>query len=82
MKSENKQHLKEIVSAFLLLGITATAAMLWGQHGLFGIMWLYFVTLTVILLRRKEDRRFGILWGLFTLTVLILYICELILSSE
>jgi asparagine N-glycosylation enzyme membrane subunit Stt3 len=82
MKAENKQALKEIVSAFLLLGITCTAAMLWGQHGLFGIMWLYFVTLTVICLRRKEDRRFGILWGLFTLTVLILYVCELILSSE
>ena len=80
MNSKTKQYLKEIVSTILLCGITAGAAMLWGEHGLAGIMWLYFVTLTVICLRKKQDRWFGFLWGTFTITIAILYICELILS--
>lgn len=66
--------LKEFFGASLYIAISIMSVVLFGLDGIFFAMWGFFVFLTVMLLRKKNDRRQGIIWLFITMILLSLYI--------
>ena len=68
---------KKLWSVALVIGMLVigyAAVWVFGRHGLFALMWGFFLAVSISMLIIKEDRFTGIMWGIFTLGVLALYL--------
>lgn len=69
-----KKKLWSFAMTFVMLAIGFMAVLVFGLHGLFALMWSFFLAVSISMIVIKEDRFTGIMWGVFTLGILALYL--------
>ena len=69
-----KEKLKLTAGTIVVIGLTILFHHWWGNHGLFGIMWLFMLSVPVVSFLDKKERYFALMWLLFCIALLVLYI--------
>jgi len=66
----------QLLGTLVVIAITYFAVRIAGVHALFGIMWIFFMVVSVMSIIDKEERFFGFMWLLFCFAILTIYLLE------